>query len=57
MKSGSYSRPIPKDFAILLGTTLTDEQWAEVIRYNGIDLGHTWFLLNSSTQTGKCLGT
>ena len=42
----AYSgRPQLRELPHAPGSILTDEQWAEVIRYNEIDLGHTWDLL------------
>ena len=38
-------RPMLRELPFAPGTDLSDEQWAEVVRYNEIDLGHTWFLL------------
>jgi hypothetical protein len=34
---------------------LTDEEWAEVVRYNGVYLGHTWDLLERLTPELQAL--
>jgi DNA polymerase family B len=52
----AYSgRPTLRELPYAPGTILTDEQWADVIRYNAIDLGHTWALLERFTPELQAL--
>lgn len=43
--AANLGRPVLRELPYPPGTILTDEQWDEVKRYNEIDLGHTWALL------------
>jgi hypothetical protein len=38
-------RPVLRELPFAPGSILDDEQWMEVLRYNAVDLGHTWALL------------
>lgn len=43
--AANLGRPVLRELPYDPRAILDDEQWAEVIRYNAVDLGHTWALL------------
>lgn len=55
--AANLGRPQLAELPYEPGTILTDEQWAEVVRYNGVDLRHTWALLERYAAELQALAT